>query len=351
MWAFAGALIVAFIAYVIINWITGPYFESVAPGRTPIPTWMQADLTFWQVVAIPAGLVLIYVTAIRPWRRGEEIGVLGLMAVACLVLWWQDPISDAQAHWFTSNAGLINFGSWANSLPWSTSFAKPGAAVVEGIFFLPGAYVLTFPGAAWLGSRTMRWASRRWPRITTAGLVAFCFVAMMLFDLVFEGVTFLPLGMAEYGGGHLALFPGTYHKFPLTEMPLLGGTLTAMACLLHFTDDKGRSYVDRGLDQVRGSRRKKFGLRLLAMIAATNLIMFIIYNVPATLLAPTSTAWPKDMQQRSYLLDNLCGAGTDRACPGPAVPNIRNGAAYIDASGKAVFPRGVRLAPVVPLAK
>ena len=197
----------------------------------------------------------------------------------------------------------------------------------------------------------MTWATRRFPRITTAGLVSCCFAAMMLFDLVFECVTFLPLGMAEYPGGHLALFPGTYHKFPLTEMPLLGGELTALACLLHFTDDKGRSYVDRGIDQVQGSRRKKLGLRILAMIAATNLIMFFIYNVPATLLANSSTAWPRDLQKRSYLLDNLCGAGTKRACPGPAMPIIRNGAAYIDSSGKAVFPRGVTLPKVVPLAK
>jgi hypothetical protein len=77
--------------------------------------------------------------------------------------------------------------------------------------------------------------------------------------------------------------------------------------------------------------------------------------VPNVWIALHSSVWPQDVQQRSYFTDRLCGAGTDRACPGPAVPNVRNdngdqdaGSAYITPEGRLVWPARTVLLPVVP---
>jgi hypothetical protein len=66
-------------------------------------------------------------------------------------------------------------------------------------------------------------------------------------------------------------------------------------------------------------------------------------------------AWPRDVQSRSYFTDYICGAGTDRACPGPAVPLVRNdngnpraGSAYLDPTGKLVVPPATKLPAAVP---
>ncbi len=147
---------------------------------------------------------------------------------------------------------------------------------------------------------------------------------MCAFDIVFEGILFLPLGAWEYPGGHLSLFPSTYHKFPLNEMLTVSALFTAVASLRYFVNDRGEMVVERGIDRIRGGNGKRVVIRALAAIAAVHLALIVFYNVPNTWIGMHSTEWPADLQKRSYLTDYLCGDGTDRACPGPAVPLVRN---------------------------
>jgi hypothetical protein len=131
----------------------------------------------------------------------------------------------------------------------------------------------------------------------------------------------------------------------------IASVFTAISCLRYFTNDKGQMWVERGIDQVRGSNGKKVGLRALATIAVIQVIMFLGYNVPNTAIGLNSTAWPTDLQKRSYFTNGICGAGTNRLCPGPDVANMRNGGAYIGADGKVVIPKGKSLPKIVPFAK
>jgi hypothetical protein len=110
-------------------------------------------------------------------------------------------------------------------------------------------------------------------------------------------------------------------------------------------------WIERGIDTVRGGAGRKLALRGLAAIGAVQLIMFLGYNVPNTAIGFNSAAWPKDLQKRSYFTNGICGAGTNRLCPGPDVPNMRNGAAYIGANGQVVIPSGKTLPRNVPFAK
>jgi hypothetical protein len=350
-WATLGVVVVAFVAYVLIKWVTGPYFKRVPAGPTHVPTWMHVELTAWQIVSIPAALLLLYRFVVRPWLRERSVGVDGILLIGFAVMWFQDPLSSAGNHWFVYNTSMVNFGSWANSVPGFAGFGRPGAMTSEPILFTPAAYVyIMFIGAA-VGCWSMRWAKGRWPRITSAGLVAWCFGTMCLFDIVLEGIIWLPLGVFEYPGGHWGLFPSTYHKYPLNEMFTIGAVFTAISCLRFFTDDKGQMWIERGIDRVRGGAGRKLALRGLAAIGAIQLIMFLGYNVPNTAIGFNSTAWPKDLQKRSYFTNGICGAGTNRLCPGPDVANMRNGGAYIGADGKVVVPAGKSLPQIVPFAK
>jgi hypothetical protein len=194
----------------------------------------------------------------------------------------------------------------------------------------------------------MRRARRRWPGISTAGLVGICFAAMCVFDIVLEGLIWLPLGVFEYPGGHWAIFPDTYHKYPLNEMLTIGAVFTAIASLRFFVNDRGETVVERGIDQVRGSPGRKVLLRALAVTAAIHVFMFLAYNVPNTFIGQNADEWPADLQKRSYFTNNLCGEGTNRSCPGPGVPHIRDRSAYPSADGKSVISQGTELPPVVP---
>ena len=64
-WAGAGALMVAFIAFVLIRWVTGPFFEEVPSGPSDPPTYMKAALIAFQALCIPAALFCIYWFVVR----------------------------------------------------------------------------------------------------------------------------------------------------------------------------------------------------------------------------------------------------------------------------------------------
>ena len=82
-----------------------------------------------------------------------------------------------------------------------------------------------------------------------------------------------------------------------------GGVLTGLCCLRFFTDDRGRTLAERGLDHVRGGFGKVQVTRFLAMFAAVSSCFFFVYNLPAQWFAMHGDPWPRDLQQRSYLND------------------------------------------------
>ena len=103
------------------------------------------------------------------------------------------------------------------------------------------------------------------------------------------------------------------------------------------------------------SDRTQMIVRALAVFAGVHVALFITYNVPNYWIGTHSKEWQRDLVDRPYLTDGLCGQGTDRACPGPGVPLSRNdnsdsgkGSAYITPDGKAVVPPNTKLPAQYP---
>jgi hypothetical protein len=130
----------------------------------------------------------------------------------------------------------------------------------------------------------------------------------------------------------------------LTMAPLF----TAAACLRFFTDDRGHTIVERGIDTITVSALRVLALRVLATIAFVNVAMACLYTIPNTILSINQPSWPTGLQQRSYLTDGLCGAATHRICPGPVTPIARNGGIYLSPNGHAIVPARVRPPAIVP---
>ena len=354
-WAAFGALVLLVMVVTLTRWVTGPFFETVPVGPSPVPTFMKIAVMFFQVSSIPGALACWYFFVIKPWRRDGRLSVDGAMVIAFSTLWFQDCLSAYSGHWFTYNAWALNFGSWVNSIPFATGKAAPGAMVLEPILIVPGCYVWIFTIVMFTGAWVMRTARKRWPHISNVKLAAICFVAMFVFDIILEGIIFMPLGVWEYPGGHFSIFPNTYHKFPLTEMITAGGMFAGVAILRFFKNDRGETLADRGVESLQVSDRRKSVLRALAITGAVHAIMLVFYNIPNTWTATRSAEWPTDLQKRSYLTDFICGEGTDQMCPGPAVPQYRNnnhnpnsGSAHLDPNGHLVVPPDTHLPSLVP---
>jgi hypothetical protein len=346
VFAFLGVMLVIFECYVLIKWVTGPFFARVPSGPSEPPALMQGILIAWQVGSIPATLGLTYWYVIRPWMRDRKLGIDGILVISFLTVWFQDPLSSYGGHWFTYNTWMINFGSWVNSVPGWNSYGKPGAMLSEPILFTPFAYSYIFVIVMLIGSWFMRTVRRRYPTMSNLGLIASCYAFMMVFDFVLEGLLWLPMGIFAYQGGHWGIFPNTYHKFPVHEALTIGAVFCAVACLRYFLNDKGQMVFERGVEDVRGGEVRKTTLRAFAAIFAIQGAMFLGYNVPNFWVGMHSTEWNQDIQKRSYFTSGICGENTNRPCPGPAVPLDRNNnsnpttgsSAYVDKNGQGVIP-------------
>lgn len=352
IWAIVGAAVLAFIAWVLIRWVTGPFFAPVPSGPAEPPTSMKINLVFWQVASPLAALALLYWFVARPWIRDRTLGADGIFILSFSTLWFQDPLCNYAGSWVTYNSWMLNMGSWHSSVPGSASYAAPGQMLAEPLLLIPMLYVYFFWLACFGGSFVMRRAAARWPTLGKPALIGICLLAVLIFDLVLEGLIWMPGGAWSLPGGHLpVLFPGSYHQFVVNEWIPVSLTLTAVASMYHFRDDRGRTFAERGLDGVKAPSRRKLALQVLAVTGAVHVLMFLCYTGPNLVFAMNARPWPGDVQSRSYLTDYLCGPGTDRACPGPSVPNLRNnnseggsGSGYIGRDGGLRWPAG----PVPP---
>ena len=173
---------------------------------------MKVAVIFFEVISIPAILACFYFMVVKPLRRDGKLSVDGALTIAFATVWFQDPLSAYSGTWFTYNAWALNYGSWQNSVPFATGKAAPGAMIVEPILIVPGAYVYCFVVAMFAGSWVMRSARKRWPRLSAVQLGAICVIAMFGFDIVLEGVMFMPLGIWESRAG-----TSTFSRTPTTS--------------------------------------------------------------------------------------------------------------------------------------
>lgn len=345
-WAVFGGLTLAFILFIWGKWVTGPYFKSVPYGPDIPPTWMRVVLRGWEFGGLAALALLLYWVLVRPWRRERRVAFDGLMVLTFFFMWFWDPISSITGHWFAYNSYLYNMGSWVNDFPGWRSFGAPGHMLPEPILWVPATYMTVFYAGCVFACWGMRKMQTRWPSWGPGRTLIGCFVLMLFFDLLFEGLVWMPLGFYHAGGyGGPALWPDSYHKFPLGETIVASFLWTGWSALRYFKNDRGETLVERGVTELRISTTKKTVLRMLALIGSMSLVFNVTYNIPMALfVSDHMSPWPKSIQERSYFTDHLCGAQTDRACPGEGLPaGDANDQVHVSPWGKLVVPKGVKL--------
>jgi hypothetical protein len=99
VWAFVGAVIVAFELYIWIDWIAGPYFKRVPSGPSVPPGWMRVAMMIFEIAG-PIGIAaLFWFVLIRPWRRNGRPTFDGLLISALFFVSCQDPLSSYFENW------------------------------------------------------------------------------------------------------------------------------------------------------------------------------------------------------------------------------------------------------------
>ncbi len=330
IWAAVGAFFVAFQTYVYVSWILSDRFAPTSTGPTPVPTWMKVLIRSFEVVSFSAFIVVIVLVVIRPMRRDGRPSPDGLFVLALLATYWQtDGLNFSQIQ-YTYNSYFVNMGSWYSDIPtWVSPNANKLAQPLLAVLPMYGGVIIL---GCVLASKVLSRAKARWPRLSNVELFGICVAFMFTFDFVCE-IAWLRLGFYTYAGtGGLALFGEHYYRVPIIPITCTAFWYSGFAFVRHFRNDRGETIVERGITDMRATPRRQSFIRFLALAGALNMI-WLATNVALQLPTLHSSTWPKDVQQRSYFTDGICGPGTDYACPGPDVPIPTGGSGHLRPDG------------------
>lgn len=346
--ALLGAVIWSVQIYVLLKWVSGPFFHQVKPGPTPVPSAMKIAIVCYLALQWVLFFALGYRWVVRPFLRERTVGIDGLLFLAWAGFFWMwDPMGNYLSPTFTYNAWIPNMGSWVNGIPGWTTPATPGAQAPEPWLFTAGAYPVFFVLMPIFGCWIMRKTSERWPLMGLAGRLLIVYATVAVLETVLEGFLWMRMGLYTYAGTPdklWTLFPSHYYKYPIYESFSWGAVLTAVTYIRHSVNDKGESIAERGIGEVRATRGAKNGLRLLAMVGCMYSMIIIVYWMPYwAIWGAHDSTFPRDIQKRSYLMDGICGPGTQRACPGPDVPLFRANSVTITPDGRIAVPPGATL--------
>lgn len=324
LWVAIGALWLALMAWVWGGWIVSGDFKANKLGSSVAPHSYKVFIHSVEVFAVAVTLWILWRFVLSGRLRTGSLTFDGLFFLACWTLFFQEPWINWTSYQFMYSTVGINFGSWTSHIPlWSSPNSQlvPVPIVWAGTAYL---WLVAIP--AYAGSRLMSALRARHPGIGFFRLIGTTFAAYVVFDLILETVI-VRTQLFSYASTvpSLTLFAGHKYQFPLYETVSWCSTYLGLACIHHFRDDRGRTFVERGIDALRiGGRRRTFA-RWLAVMGACQLVMLFTYNIPYAYWGLRAGPTPKSLVDATWRNGGVCGPGTRYACPNPHDPLARRG--------------------------
>lgn len=318
-WAVSGAFWFLFQVCVWGRWISGPYFVATPPGPDPVSPTMQAYL-FWAQVICPVVCVsLLWFWVVAPWRREGRLSSDAMIVIATTTVWFWDFSPSYIVDQVLYNSHMFNRGSWGLHA-WPGWVSPAGHLLPEPLLFVPPAYIVLVLSQVMFICWLLRKLRERRPSTGAATFIVAIIAGLFFVDSLVE-IAVLRTGLYAYPAAirAFALFPGTTYQFPLSEGILFGGLgLGAIAILKFFKDDRGHTFVETGIERLKIGDTKKQALRLLAIYGWIHSAFFMLYMMPATLVAVNGDDYPTGYP--SYLINGMCLYGEHHdQCPGPGI--------------------------------
>jgi Spirocyclase AveC-like len=264
-WAAAGLVAVAVIGQGIGRWLGSDQFGAAPKGPDH-----YGHLAVLRVVEVISALFLLYFfvtcVAVPLWRR-RRFEFDGMLLLGCLAVHFFDPLFNYFSPTFLQNAYSVNAGSWANFIP---GFASPSgdAHYVEGILWAAALYGLFGIAAAKIGGWLLARMRHRWPTASNFALYGALFVIIAIGDLVVENFFVREQIYIFWGAwSPITLWAGKLYQFPLYETLLATVYALGFVWLRDSRDDRGRSWVERGVDQARAPRQLRTAMSFCAIVA------------------------------------------------------------------------------------
>lgn len=287
-------------------------FGAERPDKPP--GWMKTTLDVFQVVSPVLGLAVLWWFLVQPWLRHHRVTLDGLLCLALFTTSIYDPLVDLLSPWYTYNTVLVNRGSILGLLPGHSTYYHPGAVPALPLLFIPPVYIWAFMLLVVGGDSLLTKIKTRWPILPVAGQIATIWVLMAIGDFLMEGLFMQRVAFHTYNGGSFNLFSIHYYRYPATLFLILASMLTTLVAFRHYRNARGEAWVDRGTASARDWQTTV--TRFLAILAFVQVSIVGISQAPAVLIGTLHNPWPADIQNRSYLTDQLCGPTVGQPCPG-----------------------------------
>lgn len=310
-WAALGAMFLCLAFYVWGSWILSDDFRPVPVGNDPIPLNVKIAVRAIEALAAAVALGMLWKCVFGPWIRNRELSFDGMLVLNLLLMWWADPIDNYVTVSFLYNGYTINMGSWASFIPgWGSpnpqNFAEP-------LLMMGGFYIGYWMLNVFLGCWLLGLLQRRLPNLAMGWRILLMFIPLAIIDLVVENLI-MRSGAAAYPGvvRSFSLYPGEVYQWPLYEAAIVAFVSTGFTCLRYFKDDKGQTFVEKGVERLKISKGRKKLVTFLAIAGFVQPFFLIGYFLPYNLFAmrsDTAPAYP------SYMRNLMCGEGSQYACP------------------------------------
>ncbi len=326
-WFFVGCAFMLFMAYVIFNWVTAPYFgPTVLPPDVEVPLQFKIGVRAVEVGMSLVWIYFIYTQIIKPIRQSGQPNTLGLLGVAFFFAIFWDPSMNFIQQGCVYNAYAVNLGFLSAEIPgW---MSPRGNLLPEPALAWSGGYPGFLIWGCLFGLAAMRFTKARLPAINNVKLAIVGVFATMVFDTVLEILLIRVTGIYAYPGSirAVSLWGGHWYQFPIYEGILFGGWWGLCTVLLYFKDDKGLTWVERGVEKIDMCRRSNFRkgmVRAIAVIGFCQLIELFIYVFPMAIITANADPFPEDTPAFFTVGSGMCGPGTGLACPRPDLPIMR----------------------------
>lgn len=326
-WAWVGLGFLLFMGWVVFNWVTAPYFGPTRmPPGVEVPEHYRIAIRTIEVGLPLTWVVIIWFQIVRPIARCGQPNTLGLLGIAyfCAIFW--DPSMNFIQQGCVYNPYAFNLGFLSSNIPgW---MSPRGNLLPEPLLAWTGGYPAILVGGCVFGLFVMRRVKAFAPAIGNIRLALAGIVGTMFYDLVAEVLLIQGTAIYAYPGSirALSLWGGHWYQFPIYEAVLFGGWWGLCTVLLYFKDDKGATWVERGVEKIGMCRRSglvKGLVRMVAVIGFCQVIEVIIYVLPMAIITPNADPFPDDTPAWFTVGTGMCGPGTGLACPRPDLPVVR----------------------------
>jgi len=323
-WFTVGCISFAFMFYVIFNWVTAPYFgPTVLPPGVEVPLQFKIGGHAVEVIMSLVWLYFIYTQIVKPIRESGQPNTLGLCGVGFFFAIFWDPSMNFIQQGCVYNPYLFNLGFLSAEIP---GWMSPNAnRLPEPLLAWAGGYPGFLIWGCLFGLACMRWAKAKAPGINNVKLAVVGVFGTMVFDTVLEILLIRVTGIYAYPGSirAMSLWGGHWYQFPLYEGLLFGGWWGLVTVLLYFKDDKGLTWVERGVEKIDLCKRSNFFkgmMRAVAVVGFCQLVEILIYVFPMSIITMNADPFPDDTPAYFTVGTGMCGPGTGQACPRPDLP-------------------------------